>query len=91
MDDKNNPPSVVQSTMFPMKENTKSRVKVADLKVMDDDIGQSHQCSAISADFVDCVTEQNRNVSVYILGNKKKTDYESSKSFNSMPISFFIS
>ena len=85
VENKNDPPTKVLSSITPMPENTKSKIKVANLKILDDDIGQMHTCDGIGSDkdWIETLTENNGNVSVFILGNKKKTNFEDSQSFNS--------
>jgi len=51
------------------------------------DIGQSHNCQGVGTnkDAIAFQTETNGNVSMFIIGNKMKLDYESDTQINGMP------
>ena len=55
----------------------------ANLKVIDRDIGQRHTCQGLGQDKDRLIlqTEVNGNISLYVIGNKFKLDYETTKQF----------
>lgn len=76
--DRNDPPNGILATAYPIPENTKTRFKIAEIKVLDNDVGQSYNCQCIgpNKDRIGTQTELSGNVTVFLNPGKQNLDFE---------------
>eukprot|EP00794_Sanderia_malayensis_P003137 gene3137-3605_t len=81
INDANDAPSAISVTIYPVPENNTVDRIVANVKVIDEDVSQTHTCSVIGnpADFFTQVDTVSHNITVYIKGTVS-LDFETSQS-----------